>query len=192
MKRWLTGVLLVLLCSSLFAINKGENGILAFELSPQNSSLDLWAASVESFVPGLPLPGLTAKVRSQWTTDLNRDTGLAMFDLEAKGRYLWGALIPGELPDDWAFLKGGGLTGPFLGVGITFHRWTTETGASLTTGGLMTELGSKVFFDRHWYFEGSLRAEVVLPVGWHQPKDRLPYWRSVPVLASGSAFGYVY
>lgn len=192
MKRQLVWALLVLVSLPLSAINKGENGIIAFELSPQNPSLDLWAASVESFVPGLNLPWLSAKVRAQWTTDLNRETGLALFDLEAKGRFLGGPFIPGDLPEDWTFLKGGGLTGPFVGLGLTFHRWSTETGASLTTAGVLAEVGTKVFFDRHWYFEGSLRGELVLPTGWHNREEALPYWRHIPVVGGASAFGYVY
>lgn len=180
MKRFLIFLFFLMGCTVtlLFAANKGENAILAVEAGPLNPTLDQWGASFEMLVP---FPNVTAKAKVQYSPNLLWSTGVSALDLEAKGRFLFGPFIPFALGEDYAFLKGGGLTGPFVGAGLAGHLWTNRQGSSITAG-VLGEVGTKVFFDRHWYAEATLKFEADLPSDWIR----------TPWISGVTAWGYVY
>lgn len=117
----------------------------------------------------LPVKNVSVAADVVYSPNLLWFTNISLLDLNVRGRYYLGDMIPFEVPEFLSFVKKGPLAGAFAGAGVSYHSWTQTWSSvkwSYLSLGLVGEVGSKYFLDNHFYLEGVLGLDLHLPSKW--------------------------
>lgn len=141
--------------------------------SPYTVHADLLALLFDEISVGgefaLPIKNVTVAADLQYSPNFLWVSNVSFTDLAVKGRYYVGDIIPFAVPDFLSFLKKSPLAGAFVGAGGSLHSWTMTWSSvkwNYFSVGLLGEVGSKYFFDNHFYLEGVVGLDLHLPAKW--------------------------
>jgi hypothetical protein len=141
--------------------------------SSVNAHIDVFPLFFDIFSGGaefaLPIKNFSIDADIQYSPDFLWVTSITLLDVTAKVRYYFGDFLNFSMPDFLSFLKKGAMAGPFVGIGGSYNSLSESFSGvtwSASTVGFIGELGTKYFFNAHWFAEGTVGVDIQSPTTW--------------------------